>query len=924
MADPPVQVETGVIKDHGMHLGDEDFHAEESQHRLVDPGYIGVRLPSRPRRPKRHHSRKRKSKPKIEATPTSLTPSEQIQALITENEEESHDVFCQLDTLFKLGNESQWREAARWVKYEEDVEDSGNRWSKPHVASLSLHSLFELRSQLLNGAVMLDMDAYHISQVSELLIDNLIANKLLEDTMRDDIKQTILSPHIHAHLKRRKTQADDLGGRKKSIARTFSEIGRSFSKTNTRAPLEDSVSHLKGNPNSVPNMERFQVNGGLKESPSSAKHHAGHHHLNQPFMKKIPDGAEAANIWVGEMDALKYPVTAFIRLSEARPIGDLTEVPLPTRFLFIHLGPPGTAGKCLETGRAISTIMVDEVFREVAYKARNRQDILNGIDEFLDQVTVLPPGEWDPKIRIEPPTTVPSQQGRKENKPQPAGPKEAALIIEEEESHVDPTLVRTGRNNAENGTSKKHIITNNNHPESYSSAGPESYAQTEVVTDDEDGLQHLSGIAGGMPMDAKKKSGLRRFLGKLKRSGSQDFHEREKTEQFKRGGVRATASGRLGWSKDTKVQDNTPFARWDSDRVTAWMNEIGLNMYLVECRKYIKNGDQMLKFTSHDLEKELGIKNYLHRKKLQLALQSISANSAEKFNFLDHNWVTRWLDDIGLPQYKDYFYDARIDGRMLHFLTIDDLVALKVTNELHHISIRRGIQILRAHSYNPQCLRRRPSPDEGHLQNIPGDVALWTNHRVMEWLRTIDLSEYAPNMRGSGVHGALMVLEPRFCAELFAQLLSIPSNKTLLRRHLNTHFIALIGNDTQHKKREHESNPAYIPLLPNAKVKVKKHGIFGHKRSKSDAEADDFLCPIDFGNGRMVNGRMDPEVTIIEELIQTSHHFRITPVSIIDALNNVTFNVLRMKDQKAAKEIGAFSKEINSLTVSMIISSLYM
>lgn len=78
-------------------------------------------------------------------------------------------------------------------------------------------------------------------------------------------------------------------------------------------------------------------------------------------MKKIPDGAEAANIWVGEMDALKYPVTAFIRLSEARPIGDLTEVPLPTRFLFIHLGPPGTAGKCLETGRAISTIMVDEV-----------------------------------------------------------------------------------------------------------------------------------------------------------------------------------------------------------------------------------------------------------------------------------------------------------------------------------------------------------------------------------------------------------------------------------------------------------------------------------------------------------------------------------------------------------------------------------
>jgi hypothetical protein len=34
----------------------------------------------------------------------------------------------------------------RWVKFEEDVEEGANRWSKPHVSSLSLHSLMELRS----------------------------------------------------------------------------------------------------------------------------------------------------------------------------------------------------------------------------------------------------------------------------------------------------------------------------------------------------------------------------------------------------------------------------------------------------------------------------------------------------------------------------------------------------------------------------------------------------------------------------------------------------------------------------------------------------------------------------------------------------------------------------------------------------------
>lgn len=53
-----------------------------------------------------------------------------------------------------------------------------------------------------------------------------------------------------------------------------------------------------------------------------------------------------------------------------------------------------------------------QVFHDVAYKAKDRNDLVAGIDEFLDQVTVLPPGEWDPSIRIEPPKNVPSQVKR--------------------------------------------------------------------------------------------------------------------------------------------------------------------------------------------------------------------------------------------------------------------------------------------------------------------------------------------------------------------------------------------------------------------------------------------------------------------------------------------------------------------------------
>jgi sodium bicarbonate transporter 10 len=61
--------------------------------------------------------------------------------------------------------------------------------------------------------------------------------------------------------------------------------------------------------------------------------------MNAHFMKKLPKDAEASNILVGELNALDKPLSAFIRLSEAVSLGDLTEVPVPTRFIFILLGP---------------------------------------------------------------------------------------------------------------------------------------------------------------------------------------------------------------------------------------------------------------------------------------------------------------------------------------------------------------------------------------------------------------------------------------------------------------------------------------------------------------------------------------------------------------------------------------------------------
>lgn len=69
------------------------------------------------------------------------------------------------------------------------------------------------------------------------------------------------------------------------------------------------------------------------------------------------------------------------------------------------------------------------------------------------------------------------------------------------------------------------------------------------------------------------------------------------------------------------------------------------------------------------------------------------------------------------------------------------------------------------------------------------------------------------------------MLEPRFNVEALALLLNIPPNKTLLRRHLATHFHLLIGSEAQRLKQDCLENPDYNVLTATAKVKVTVHCI---------------------------------------------------------------------------------------------------
>ncbi|XP_047372095.1 liprin-beta-2 isoform X16 [Sciurus carolinensis] len=350
------------------------------------------------------------------------------------------------------------------------------------------------------------------------------------------------------------------------------------------------------------------------------------------------------------------------------------------------------------------------------------------------------------------------------------------------------------------------------------------------------------------PDGKRSPKGIKKFWGKIRRTQSGNFNtDAPGMAEFRRGGLRATAGPRLSRTRDSKGQKsdaNAPFAQWSTERVCSWLEDFGLAQYVIFARQWVTSGHTLLTATPQDMEKELGIKHPLHRKKLVLAVKAINTKQEEKSALLDHIWVTRWLDDIGLPQYKDQFHESRVDGRMLQYLTVNDLLFLKVTSQLHHLSIKCAIHVLHVNKFNPHCLHRRPA-DESNLS--PSEVVQWSNHRVMEWLRSVDLAEYAPNLRGSGVHGGLIILEPRFTGDTLAMLLNIPPQKTLLRRHLNTKFSALIGPEAEQEKRDKMASPAYTPLTTTAKVRPRKLGFshFGNIRKKKFDESTDYICPME-------------------------------------------------------------------------------
>lgn len=137
-----------------------------------------------------------------------------------------------------------------------------------------------------------------------------------------------------------------------------------------------------------------------------AYEHLHHHDLtgksNRQFERKVR-AVRAASVLTGTVTELSKPICIFIRLHQPKYFKELTEIPVPTKFIMIYLSNTFQGVNAEEVGRAFAALITDHDFLGYCYQHPHLDGFEIQVKRYLAKCCVLPP-LWDHNTRIDPRT----------------------------------------------------------------------------------------------------------------------------------------------------------------------------------------------------------------------------------------------------------------------------------------------------------------------------------------------------------------------------------------------------------------------------------------------------------------------------------------------------------------------------------------
>ncbi|CAH8489149.1 unnamed protein product [Schistosoma bovis] len=259
-----------------------------------------------------------------------------------------------------------WLETARWVNFEENFNEVEQRFTEAHVPPMKFSCINSFRDKLQQNLKIIQTDALTLGQALDEVAKYALSQNCIQGNEQYDVLRAILfaerwHPEVKGHI---------------SDAAEFDQYWA--------GTLPEGI-----NPLSLGSREQGASSLSKALSIHNECQHP-YHRYNQPLTNCLSSGSEACTVICGLIEFVKSPILVLLRLNKTIQRSCISEVDIPVRFIFIYVGPQNDELNYAELARIFAVMMTNDTFRLCVYDSISVDDIIKGIDNFMQDSFVMP------------------------------------------------------------------------------------------------------------------------------------------------------------------------------------------------------------------------------------------------------------------------------------------------------------------------------------------------------------------------------------------------------------------------------------------------------------------------------------------------------------------------------------------------------